>query len=142
MYQLTALNTIVTLQVAQQLAFSLTASYKVYIPTQYVSFRDFSYGVPAFILCWETLIFSGFFFQAFHYGEYRAAAQQGTQRAATVSSALWNTIDISDIIRGSFFMVTILVPCIARKSPVWNEKSGRDLPMVEEGMPIDARDDA
>lgn len=104
--KLFAFKSIVGLQFTQDILFTFLAEYRVYTPTKYVSYMDFSVGIPNFILCWELFLFSLLFIKAFGYHPYRVKVQQGYPAQKSLRRALLDSLNVIHIIIASRFLIT------------------------------------
>jgi hypothetical protein len=106
--KLNAFQSLVGLQSVQSLVFPLVTQASSYYPTKYVSYEDFSNAIPAFMTCWESLIFAVLFIQVFSFTPYRNAVLHQHEVPATVQSAIMDTISQMDIVKGVVYMFQIL----------------------------------
>ena len=105
-FKLFAFKTIVGLQFTQDILFTFLASYRVYTPTKYVSYMDFSVGIPNFLLCWEVFFFSLLFIKAYEYHPYRLKVQQGVPAQKSLRRALRDTLNVVHIFTAVRFLIT------------------------------------
>jgi hypothetical protein len=106
--KLNAFQSLVGLQSLQSLVFPLCTQASSYLPTKYVSYEDFSNGIPAFMTCWESLIFAVLFIQVFSFTPYRTAVIHQHEMPATVQRAIMDTVSQMDIVKGVIYMFQIL----------------------------------
>jgi len=106
--KLNAFQTLVALQSIQLLVFPLVTQTSSYMPTKYVSYQDFTNVIPAFMTCWESLIFAVLFIQVFSFTPYRNAVLLKHEHPATVGRAVWDTLDQTDTYRGVIYMFQVL----------------------------------
>lgn len=106
--KLNAFQCLVALQSIQSLVFPLCTQASSYLPTKYLSYEDFSNAIPAFMTCWESLIFAVWFIQVFSFTPYREAVLHAHEVPATVKRAILDTISQMDIVKGIVYMFQIL----------------------------------
>ncbi|KAE9965347.1 hypothetical protein EG328_009798 [Venturia inaequalis] len=106
--KLNAFQSLVGLQSIQSLVFPLCTQSSSYLPTKYVSYEDFSNAIPAFMTCWESLVFAVLFIQVFSFTPYRTAVIHQHEMPATVQRAIVDTISQMDIVKGLVYMFQIL----------------------------------
>lgn len=105
-FKLFAFKSIVGLQFTQDILFTFLAEYRVYTPTQYVSYMDFTTGIPNFILCREVFFFSLLFTKAFEYHPYRVRVQQGYPAQKSLRRAVLDSINVVHIYTAARFLFT------------------------------------
>lgn len=106
--KLNAFQSLVGLQSIQALIFPLVTQASSYYPTKYVSYEDFSSTIPAFMTCWESLIFAILFLQVFSFTPYRNAVLEDLERPATVGRAVKDTLNQMDIVKGTWYLFQII----------------------------------
>jgi hypothetical protein len=141
--KLNAFQSLVALQSIQSLVFPLVTQTASYYPTKYVSYQDFTNVIPAFMTCWECLIFSVLFIQVFTFTPYRNAVLVQHEYPGTVGRAVLDTIDQTDTVKGIIYMFQILFQRadnadfhMARKRD-YRSEDGNDLelePHLQEGV--------
>lgn len=105
LFKLFAFKVGVGLELIQSVIFTVLSEERVFFPTMYVSYNDFSVGLDQFLVCWEMLFFSILFIWAYDYAPYRRQVQEGAS-TKTVRAALLEVINPWDIVRGVIFMFT------------------------------------
>ncbi|KFZ08446.1 hypothetical protein V502_09349 [Pseudogymnoascus sp. VKM F-4520 (FW-2644)] len=106
--KLNSFQSLVGLQSIQSLVFPLLTQTASYLPTKYISYEDFTNVIPAFMTCWESLIFSILFIKVFSFTPYRNAVLVQHEHPETVGRAVMDTINQMDIVRGVIYMFQIL----------------------------------
>jgi hypothetical protein len=106
--KLNAFQSLVALQAIQSLVFPLVTQTASYYPTKYVSYQDFTNVIPAFMTCWECLIFSVLFIQVFSFTPYRNAVLVQHEYPGTVGRAVLDTIDQTDTVKGIIYMFQVV----------------------------------
>ena len=125
--KLNSFQSLVWFQATQALIFPIVTQANAYHPTSYVSVEDFSNGIPAFMTCWECLIWSIFFLKTFTFTPYRnAVLQERAARPAKVETAIMDTLNQMDLIRGTFYMFQILICMADRKDSKDIEKLSKE----------------
>ena len=104
--KLFAFKSIVGLQFIQDILFTFLAEYRVYTPTEYVSYEDFTTGIPNFILCWELFGFSLLFIKAFEYHPYRVKVQEGHPVQKSVRRAFLDSMNVLHIFTACRFLLS------------------------------------
>ena len=120
--KLNAFQSLVALQALQSLVFPLVARSSSYHPTRYISYEDFSNAIPAFMTCWESVIFAVLFIKVFSFKPYRVAVLEGHEHPATVGRAALDTLNQMDIAQGTLYLFQILFR-VADKADLKTEKS-------------------
>jgi len=106
--KLNAFQSLVGLQSTQSLIFPLVTQASIYYPTRYVSYEDFTTTIPAFMTCWESLIFAILFLKVFSFTPYRNAVLEDHVKPATVGRAVKDTLNQMDIVRGTWYMFQVI----------------------------------
>jgi len=106
--KLNAFQSLVGLQSTQSLIFPLVTQASIYYPTRYISYEDFTTTIPAFMTCWESLIFAILFLQVFSFTPYRNAVLYDQVKPETVWRAVKDTLNQMDLVRGTWYMFQIL----------------------------------
>lgn len=89
--------------------FTALAEHRVFHGTQYVSIVDFIIGTPSFLVCVEMFLVTLLFLWSFSASEYKNLARSQNLRSQSVGKALFDVVDISDILKGCWYMCQIIV---------------------------------
>lgn len=96
----------------QTLIFSILELEKELVPTKTVSYLDLTLGIPAMMTCCEMLIFSCLFLWPFWPSPYLPSSDMATEigyvRRYGFWSAMWEVVNVWDIISGVFFRYKLI----------------------------------
>ena len=135
--KLNSFQSLVALQAMQALIFPVVTQTNAYHPTAYVNVEDFTNSIPAFMTCWECLIWSILFLKVFTFTPYRnAVLQERAARPAKVERAAMDTLNQMDLIRGTIYMFQILFCMADRKDSKDMEKLSKEQSTVY--APVDS----
>lgn len=98
---------IVIVQALQEWIFSILAETKVFFPTPphyYISYNDFSKGLPNLLLLWELTIVAVLFLWSFSFSRYHQQVRDGSPRVANPLRALASVFSRRDIGNGIVYM--------------------------------------
>jgi len=98
--KLLTLKIIVGLDVLQTLIFSALNSAGDIKPTTHLNLPDLLIGTPGLLLCCECMLFSLLFLWSFNPNAYPATQDQGASTHLGFFAALFDVLNISDIIMG------------------------------------------
>ena len=108
MAKLVTFKGVVGLVLLQTPIFTGLAQHRVFHPTKYVSIIDFAVGTPSFLVCLEMFIVSLLFWWSFSSSEYRHFAKAQNVRRHGIFRGLFDSFNISDILKGCWYMVSII----------------------------------
>lgn len=89
--------------------FSALAEHQVFRGTQYISIVDFTIGTPSFLVCVEMFVVTLLFLWSFSASEYRRLARTQNLTREGIGKALFDVVDVRDILRGCWYMCRILL---------------------------------
>lgn len=102
LFKLISFKVVVALEAFQNFVFPILADKGFFLPSApfFVSFNDFSQGLPSFIFIWELTIVSIVFLYSFGFERYRPSALFGAPVLASPGSAFLSSFSTVDIWRG------------------------------------------
>lgn len=108
-FQIFAFKTLVFLQLLQAPIFEGFATLKIIQPTKYVSYDDWTIGVPCFMTVCEAFIWSIIFIYPYRYTRYQlprvdeVPKTRASPRQLPVPEAILHSLGVADIIMGFLF---------------------------------------
>jgi len=100
----------------------------IFKATKYVSYEGWSVGVPSLCICCEMLLFSMAFalpFSAKEYAQLDLESEkpgQGAEPRMNLSSAIFDAMNIWPVVRGTFFLGTVIAVLRRKKAAAVDEK--------------------
>jgi hypothetical protein len=100
MTKFAALKVVVFVQLVQRIVFSALLTNEAVQPTTYISYSDWSHGIPEFVTVCEMVIFSIVFVFAYSWKPYVPQADGARTAPWPVFKALFHAINIGDLLYG------------------------------------------
>lgn len=102
--KLVCFKIIVALNVIQSWVFKALLEHGVLKTSSTWSYADFEYGLPAVVICIESVLFALSFHYAYAVGQYR-----GKPQSMGVLAAIFSALNPTDLLKGMFRAVGLLL---------------------------------